>query len=351
MNDMRIFNYRSEALRLLNFESINNIGLAYRFMERHSLAEVHIPCMLEEMKKISLVHNIAISLSTDYRVIDKARIIDLVLNDSIPYSYEEKLALGYQKAFTAIHTGELESDDVFTAAKKLHQLLFSQLPDKQTIWRTSNEPVYQKANDYLFKCQPIPATDALEAFERICSQCQWFLSNKVINVLYIIPVFIVDITYIQPFEKNSQILVKLLLLHILHNAGFPIFEYICLEYLLLEDSVELYSSIEKGMLHWDQEINDYRPIFDFWMNMVQKACCFYNKWISDLNENVIIKQKIIEKYIKAIDGEVTKQMIRDFFVNISDATISLTLSSLLKTESIEKLHKGRSTAYRYIGEK
>ena len=67
-----------------------------------------------------------------------------------------------------------------------------------------------------------------------------------------------------------------------------------------------------------------------------------------MSENIIVKQKLIEKFIKAIDGEVTKQMIRDFSVDISDATISLALSHLLQAGIIEKLHQGRSTAYRYV---
>jgi len=320
-------------------------------MERHALAEIHIPCMLEEMTKISLIHNITIGLRTDNRAIGKDRVTQLVLNGSPANTHEERLALGYYRAFTAIRGGELENDDVFSAAKKLHKLLFSEVVGKQKFWRTSDKPVYRKAKDYIFKHHPLPAKDAPEAFERICEECQKILSDKKINVLYIIPAFTVDTIYIQPFEKEPQVLIRLLLLHILHNAGLPIFEFTCLEHLIHENTVGLYSSIEKGMLHWEQGINDYRPAFDFWMDMVQKSCSFYNSWVSDLSENIIVKQKLIEKYIKAINGEVTKQMIRDFCVEISDPTISLALSHLLKAGIIEKLHQGRSTAYRYIGEK
>jgi len=347
---MRTYNYRSEALRLLDFESVNSIGYAYGFKERYALAKSHIPCMLEEMAKISLIHEIMTGLNIENRMISKDRVIELVLSNSLANNYEERLVVGYQKAFKAIYNGELENDDVYAASKRLHKLLYSQMPGKQNLWRTSNEPMHRGAEAHLLKHQPIPAEDAPESFKQICDECQGILSDKIINVLYIIPVFIIDTVYIQPFEKEAVLLVRLLVLHILHNAGFPIFEYTCMGVVPHEYIVKLYSTIGKGLLHWEQEANDYKPVFDYWMDVIQKSCSLFNSWASSMKENTIIKQKLIEKYIKVIDGKVTKQMIRDFSIGISDNTISLALSNLLKAGVIEKLHQGRSTAYRYIGE-
>jgi len=128
------------------------------------------------------------------------------------------------------------------------------------------------AGEYPFKHQPIPARDVPEAFERICDECQKILSDKNVRVLYIIPAFTVDTIHVQPFEKEGQLLIRLLLLHMLHNAKFPIFEYTCFEHLIHENIVRLYSTVEKCMLHWEQEINDYRLAFDFWVDLLQKSC-------------------------------------------------------------------------------
>jgi len=220
---------------------------------------------------LSTIHS-PIGSNTDNRAIDKGRVIELVINGNPPNTYAERLALGYCKTFTAIRNDELAKDDVLMAAKKLHKLLFSEVPGKQAIWRTADGPIYRNAREYPFKHQPIPARDVPEAFERICDECQKILSDKNVRVLYIISAFTVDTIHVQPFEKEGQLLIRLLLLHMLHNAKFPIFEYTCFEHLIHENIVRLYSSVEKCMLHWEQEINDYRLAFDFWVDLLQKSC-------------------------------------------------------------------------------
>lgn len=347
---MRQFNYRSEALRLLDFQSVNQIGGIYGFTDRHALAKNHVPDMLLEMKKLALIHNICSGLKLENRSITKDRIVELVLEGSPATTYDEQLVLGYRKAFESINSGSLEQDDLLTAAKKLHILFFSEVPGKQTFWRSVDEPVYLKSQEYQTKHLPIPAKDVPEAFKHICNQCEQIPEDKTIHIMYIIPVFLVDMLYIQPFDKETTFLIWLLLLHILHNAGIPILEYTPLMQLPCDSMINLYFAIEKGLVHWDDEINDYRPAFDSFMEIMDKSCICYAYWISSMGETAIIKQKIIGKYIKIINREVTKQMVRNFCVDVSEPTISLALAHLLRDGKIKKLNRGRATTYKYIGE-
>lgn len=345
---MRTFNYRSEALRLLSFDSASRIGTAYGFIDRHSLAVTHVPDLLQEMKEATFVHDVALGLRNKESVLTKDRVVELIFEHAAPINYDERLAIGYHRALTAINSGELEEKDLFAAAEQLHQLLYSEMPEPMAFWRTTNVPLYRIMKDFMVKHHPFPAQDAPEAFERICQQCQWALADRTINMLYIIPIMVVDVLYVQPFAQNTSTMVRLLIHHLLHNAGIPVMEYVTMEGLIRQDMYGMYDAIEKSFLRWEEEINDYRPAFRYWIELIQKACGVYNCWVSSMTENVIVKQKIIEKYIIVYNGEVTKQMIRDFTIGISDSTIAIALTRLLKEGKIEKLNSGRSTAYRYI---
>lgn len=344
---MRNFDYRAEAMRLLTNKTLDQIEVMGKFLGEKCIIDSNNPGVLEHMTRASHLHTVAAGTRLIGFKVPISRIKNLVFHDGKPENREELMIVRYAGINTAIYDDTYKAMGLCDIMQKMHEDLYAGLADTAGPWRTADEPVYWEANDRHFKLQPIASQEIPEMIHRICEQYDSIKKAGDINLLFLIPLIVLDLVCIQPFAQGNYVIIRLLILHMLRDAGYPIAKYVSIEK-TTENPYEMYVAFEHSVYEWELGINDYQPVFAYIMDLLSCACDLFEHWVKFLSHSYVQKQDMVYKVIELHGGVINKQMIEELVPNIPETTIQNTLRKLLHENKIEKIGDRRYSAYRYI---
>lgn len=163
--------------------------------------------------------------------------------------------------------------------------------------------------------------------------------------LILIPMLILNFLKLQPFNFGNGRLSRLLANLCLLKNGFSIVKYVSLEK-LMEDSLEEFLQVlEDSSTAWHDNIDYYEPFILWFLETLIKAYGEFEKRTEHLNSDRKQKPKLIEDYINAKNGPVTKKNIMNYLPEISEITIERTLLSLCRQGKLQKKGASRGTFY------
>ena len=276
------------------------------------------------------------------------RLKELVKEKSAPRNRSEQEIAGYRDVLSSIH----ESYDYIyprpSIILQLHRDLYS-------FAQNSIGGTYKSADNFItetngqgietIRFKPVAAYLTPNSMENLCSAYTDNVDKGVLDVLLLIPVFILDFLCIHPFSDGNGRMSRLLTLLLFYRAGYIVGKYISLEKLIEESKDTYYEVLKECSYGWHDNKNDYAPFVSYSLGIILKAYNLFEERVIYLQHRGLSKPDRIKAVIDRKIGKISKKEIMEICPDISKVTVERTLTSLVKGGYLIKTGGGRSIVY------
>lgn len=187
-------------------------------------------------------------------------------------------------------------------------------------------------------------TDPEEEVEVLCEEFLLAWEEDRIDKLILIPMFIMDLMCIRPFETENNAFCQLITLLLLLRAGYMVGKYVDFDSLVGKSYLTYVNVLQASSEGWEEEKNNYSVFAAYFLGII---CQAYDEFESTLKLPGEKKKKPdrIRELIDSAGTRVTKKQIISVFPDISKVTVERTLTDLVKKGYIVKVGAGPSTGY------
>ena len=193
--------------------------------------------------------------------------------------------------------------------------------------------------------QPVPAWETAETVNDLCNAFKDAVNKQFMDILLLLPMFILDFLCIHPFNDGNGRMSRLLTLLILYKSEYYVGQYISIERLISDTKENYYEALQESSWEWHEGRNDYAPFVKYMLGVIVAAYREFADRVEILTDKTISKSDRIEDIIRNSYGRITKAEIAAQCPEISQTTIQRTLNELLKNNQIIKIGGGRYTSY------
>ncbi len=344
---MRNYDYRSKWQQLLAPDIVALLTQIHEFKgEQNLFVETHSDT-LTRLVDIAKIQSTEASNKIEGIYTSDERLKKIVLDKTTPRSRSEQEIAGYRDVLTTIHESYKYIPLRPTMILQLHRDLykFSGSAIGGNYKNSDNIIAETDAGGNRFvRFQPVPAWETPEAVERACNAYREALQSD-IDPLLAIPMFILDLLCIHPFNDGNGRMSRLLTLLLLYRSGYIVGKYISIEKVIEQSKETYYETLQQSSVGWHDGINDYTPFVRYLLGVIVAAYRDFFSRVQLLTASGMSKPERIRELIKDTLGKITKAEIMKKCPDVSQATVQRTLIELQKKDEIIKLSGGRYTAY------
>lgn len=343
------FDYKREADRLLSHRSVRLIGVFHKFLGIKKAMSLFHPEYLTAMSEVAILQLLNKYVIGNSLNISFARMKELVTEGKPPRSEAEASVMRYARALTLINEGHFTHKDMLSDIITLNNVLvYDTLESDRCQWRFHDRPSFQYPSEegYLLKIPPANSIKSLVS--AMCVDYTAVIQSGEIDPLLIIPVFVMDMQIIQPFDRGGVEMYRLITYYLMHWAGYNISETITVDHYISRNKLEdchIYPAVLEG---WEEGTNNYHAAFVHWKEGLRESCEQFEQWLEFLSAP-FSNADLVLIVIKLYKEKIRKRIIMSYLPNIGEASIELALNTLKKQGLIKMISGGRYAEYVYVG--
>lgn len=341
---MRKYQYEKAYAKLLTPELVNLLTQIHEYKGKTSQVQENSLTRLIESASIQSTES---SNNIEGIYTSDERLQKILKDKTTPVNQSEKEIAGYRDVLAIIH----KSYDYIPAKPgmilQLHRSLY-QYSGKNYggCYKNSDytiDEVNTTGNNHIHFA-PVPALETPEAVERICEEFSKVCGRGEYDPLLLIPVFILDFLCIRPFHDGNGRMSRLLILLLLHRAGYHVGKYVSIEVQIKQSKEAYCEALRESTNRWQDGENDYIPFTRYLLSVILAAYRALSDKIRIITENAR-KPNRVRDIIQEHRGAITKAEIMAACPDISQTTIQRALNELVKCGEILKIGGGRYTSY------
>lgn len=348
---MRQFEYKESWKKLLTPKIVTLLTSIHEYKGEQNLFIESNSDKLTDLLEIAKIQSTEASNKIEGISTTQERIRKLVLDKTMPKSRSEKEIAGYRDVLSTIHNSHEFIPVSPSYFLQLHGDLYKfNGPSFGGKYKSVNNvisEIHADGNETV-RFKPIDAWATPDAMINLCEAYNNAINDGV-DPLIVMPMFILDFLCIHPFNDGNGRMSRLLTLLLLYKSGYIVGKYISIEKLIEISKDSYYDALQESSLNWHDGNNDYAPFVEYYLGVVIAAYREFSTRVQTLIEAGLSKPDRIRELIKNHIGKITKAEIVEKCPDISDTTISRTLSELLKNNEIIKVSGGRFTSYVWNG--
>ena len=345
---MHIFDYKEEPRKLLTPEIVNMISALHEFKGKQELYIEAKADVLSALLDIAKIQSTKASNRIEGINTSDERLEALVMQKSEPRNRSEEEIAGYREVLATIHENyeyiPIHPNNIL----QLHRDLYSfSSNERGGLWKNTDNVITETGKDgkEYVRFTPVPAFQTPDAMEDLCNTLNNALERGVYDPLILIPMFVLDLLCIHPFNDGNGRMSRLLTLLLLYRTGYIVGKYISLEMLIEKTKETYYETLKDSSTQWHDNDNDYLPFVRYYIGVVLKGYKEFQDRIEHLSIHKLSKSDRVKAVFNKKLGKIKKADIAVFCPDISETTIERTLKELVESGFIEKIGKGRATAY------
>jgi len=274
--------------------------------------------------------------------------LKMLVKDRIePCNTDEEEIAGYRDVLATIHESHEYIPPKTSIFLQLHRDLYK-FSGKSIggAYKAANNAIQEEdaSGKKTVRFQPVEAWATPDAMERICAAFDEAVNDQ-IELLLVIPVFILDFLCIHPFSDGNGRMSRLITLLLLYRAGYVVGKYISIERLIERSKETYYEVLMQSSKDWHEGTNDYSAFVKYALGVILAAYREFTSRAETLMTSGVLKPVRVRELIKGTLGKITKRQILEQCPDISQITIQRALSDLLKNGDIIKISGGRYTEY------
>ena len=345
---MRTFDYSKKWEKVLIPEIVALLTQIHEFkgkQEQYLDVKADVLSQLIEVAKIQSTE--ASNKIEGIRTTDE-RLNALMKDKTMPKNRNECAIAGYRDVLNTIHENYDYIPIKPTMILQLHRDLYKfESYDIGGKYKSTDNIIEEEDvnGNKVMRFKPVTALETPNAMQNLCDEFDKAATGGKIDLLILIPMFVLDFLCIHPFNDGNGRISRLLTLLLLYRAGYIVGKYISIEQLIEKTKNLYYESLEQSSIKWHEGENDYIPFIKYMLRIVVAAYRDFADRIEVIATSKLSKPERITRLIQNSYGEITKTEILKEFQDISQITVQRTLAELLEKGDIIKISGGRYTKY------
>lgn len=347
---MRNYQYTDKWKCLLTPKIVTYLTTIHEFRgEQRLIADRHAD-VLTELVQIAKIQSTESSNRMEGIYTSDEQLRKLVLDKSKPKSRDEREIAGYRDVLNTIHENYPHIPVKATYILQLHRDLYKFEDNGMGGHYKNVDNVIEEEDERGNKSvrfQTVPAWETQESVEQLCKAFGEIAEAKEVDLLLIIPMFILDFLCIHPFKDGNGRMSRLWTLLLLYRAEYFVGRYISIEKLIEKSKDAYYEALAESSFGWHEEKNDYAPFVEYMLGVIVAAYREFFDRVQVLTKYRMSKPDRIAETIKNHIGVITKRELVQQHSDISQTTVQRSLNDLVKKEKIIKVGGGRYTRYKW----
>lgn len=345
---MRTFNYNKKWEKALIPEIVTLLTQIHEFKGKQEQYLDVKADVLSQLVEVAKIQSTEASNKIEGIMTTDKRLNALMKDKTMPKNRNECEIAGYRDALNIIHENHdyipIKPSMILQLHRDLYKFESYDIGGKYKSTDNIIEEEDENGNKFV-RFKPVAAWETPDAMQNLCDAFDKAVSEGEIDLLIMIPMFILDFLCIHPFNDGNGRMSRLLTLLMLYRSGYVVGKYISIEHLIEKTKNSYYDSLEQSSIKWHEDENDYIPFIKYMLGVVIAAYRDFANRIESFGDNNMSKPERIAKLIKETYGEITKTEILKKCQDISQITVQRTLANLLEKGDIIKIGGGRYTKY------
>lgn len=301
-----------------------------------------------ELEAVAKVESVKSSNAIEGIVTTDERIREIVNGNSAPLNHTEQEIVGYRDALAAIHTSynhlDFNEDDI----KSLHSIMFRLSDNRYAgIYKNVNNDIIEedRGGHRKVRFRPVSAAETPDAMEQLVLAYQVARDDSNINQLLLIPCVILDFLCIHPFRDGNGRISRLLSLLLLYKNDFDVGKYISFEEQINQRKWSYYEHLRQSSQGWHDNQNDYSPFIMEFLSTLYICYKELDKRFAVIGSKKINKQSRVEATVLNSLIPISKSEILKILPDVSQKTVEIVLSQMVRDGAIQKVDSGVNTKY------
>lgn len=345
---MRKFDYTGIPQELMCPQIMNLVAAIHEYKGKQEQYEVAKPDILTALLDVARIQSTGASNRIEGIVTTEKRLEELVRDRAEPRSRAEHEIAGYREVLATIHENYAYMAPRANVVLQLHRDLYQ-------YGAASYGGNYKNADNQIaevdplgrrtVRFRPLSAFETPAAIERLTDEFIDAVNRGEIDPLLLIPMFILDFLCIHPFNDGNGRMSRLLTLLTLYRSGYVVGKYISIEMIIEQTKETYYDVLGLSSKGWHEGENDCLPFVRYYLEVILKAYKEFSRRVEHLEDRKVSKNERICMLFEGSLKKLSKKDIRALCPDISESTIELVLSQMLKDGHILKDGAGRNTRY------
>ncbi len=344
---MRKYDFQSRSKELLTPDIVALLTQIHELKGEQNLFIEANQDSLSHLVEIAKIQSADASNKIEGIYTSDERLKKIVLDKTAPRTRNEQEIAGYRDVLTTIHENyayiPLRPGMILQLHRDLNK--FSGMSIGGSYKNSDNIIAETDTQGHRFvRFQPVPAWETAQAVDLACSAYDEAVQGGT-DPLLAIPMFILDLLCIHPFNDGNGRMSRLLTLLLLYRSGYIVGKYISIEKMIEQSKETYYETLQQSSTGWHENENDYAPFTRYMLGIIVAAYREFSSRVQLLITKGLSKPDRIRELIEGTIGKITKAEIMERCPDISQATVQRVLIDLQKEGKIIKLSGGRYTAY------
>lgn len=271
---MRSFDYAALRARTWNSEILSYVAKIHEYKGKQELFLRQKPMELNRLIEIAKIQSTESSNRIEGIVTTHPRLKQLMDDKTTPRNRDEEEILGYRNVLSLIHENYAYIFVTPNYILQLHRELmkYTSLSYGGRFKTVPNEiDLVLPTGGRKLLFQPLEPYETPEAVERICSSFRQARDLEQIDVLLLIPCFLLDFLCIHPFNDGNGRMSRLITMLLLLRNGFSVGRYIPIEERILKDGELYYNALSASEKGWHEGEEDPEPFVRYLLGTILAA--------------------------------------------------------------------------------
>jgi Fic family protein len=347
---MREYSYKDKWQKLLTPEIVQLLTRIHEFKgEQRKFVAIHAD-KLTELVEIAKIQSTGASNRIEGIFTSNERLKKIVLEKTNPRARSELEIAGYRDVLNMIHESYEHIPIKPTVILQLHRDLYKYGSQEAGGHYKNADNVIAEVDvkgNKKTRFEPVPTWETAPSVDLLCQAYAEIINEKTVDILLIIPMFILDFLCIHPFNDGNGRMSRLLTLLLLYRADYSVGKYISIEKLIEISKDVYYEALQTSSLNWHEGENTYEPFVKYMFEIIVSAYRELSNRIDLIANDALSKPDRVSKIIEETVGTITKTEIVRKCPDISQITVQRALAELLENEKIVKIGGGRYTKYKW----
>lgn len=345
---MRQYDYREKWKKLLTPEIVSYIAQIHEFKGEQKLFIEAKADVLTQLVEIAKIQSTDASNKIEGIYTSDERLRALVKEKTRPKTRNEREIAGYRDVLNTIHDSHDHIPIKTSIILQLHRDLYKyEGYDIGGKYKSSDNIIEEEDSEgnKSVRFKPVKAWETPEAMEELCKAFDDAMSQEQVELLVLIPMFILDFLCIHPFNDGNGRMSRLLTLLLLYRAGYIVGKYISIEKLIETSKDSYYECLQLSSYNWHENTNNYEPFVKYILGVIVAAYREFSSRVKMIAAEGVSKPDRVKEIIKNKVGTITKSEILEKCPDISQVTVQRALADLVESGVIKKIGGGRYTKY------
>lgn len=344
---MRKFDLKKEYDRMLSPEIVWLLAQIHEFKGKQATFSDAKPDVLEQLLEIAKIQSTEASNRIEGIVTTSERLKQIVKEKAMPKTRSEQEIAGYRDVLSTIHANynyiPPKPSIVLQLYRDLYKFSGKAIGGR---YKNSDNIIAEEQNgEQMVRFQPVAAWETPDAMQSLCDAYEQAVSDGELDLLVLIPMFVLDFLCIHPFSDGNGRMSRLLTLLLLYRAGYEVGKYISIEKLIADSKETYYEVLQESSIGWYEGKNDYAPFVKYMLGVIVAAYRDFSARMEILTSSKTSKPNRVREMIKNHLGPLSKAEILEICLDISEITVERALSELKNEGTIIKIGGGRYTKY------